>query len=342
MKLYVSALNVMACLAVVFLHANGVFGEFSYDSYWVSANIIESVFYFGVPIFFMIPGVTLLDYRLKYSTKTFFQKRLKKLFIPFLIWSLFGLGWEIAMGRIAIESLGPMKIVDSIFNTRYIPIYWFIIAILTMYMCFPVLNVIEESKKKTTYGYIIMLTVVFNYMLPFLFIVCNTGMTFNGALYMPFGAAHLLYPLIAYFIEHYSINKKIRVCIYLSGIMGVMCLSAGTFFLSYKRGELINTFKGYQNLPCLLYSVAIFVFVKYTLLPQNVNERIQHLIFKISNLTFGIYLIHIYVLDFLRSVIKFNRYSLSFRTFGALGTFFISAFCVSLIKKIPYLQKIFP
>ena len=60
---YISFLSVFASLAVVFLHVNACFWNFSKDFYWITANLIESVFYFAVPIFFMITGATLLDYR---------------------------------------------------------------------------------------------------------------------------------------------------------------------------------------------------------------------------------------------------------------------------------------
>ena len=75
---YLDVLNVIAMFAVVMLHANGCFWTYSTDRYWFEANIIESVMYFGVPVFFMISGATLLDYRERYSTKDFFIKRIKK------------------------------------------------------------------------------------------------------------------------------------------------------------------------------------------------------------------------------------------------------------------------
>ena len=53
---------------------NGCFWQFSYDRYWITANIIECICYFAVPIFFMISGATLLNYRKRYTTAVFFKK----------------------------------------------------------------------------------------------------------------------------------------------------------------------------------------------------------------------------------------------------------------------------
>ena len=80
---FLTFMTVISCVAVVILHANGVFWSFSYERVWLTANMLESVFYFAVPVFFMISGSTLLDYRDHYDTRTYAIKRVKKTVIPF-------------------------------------------------------------------------------------------------------------------------------------------------------------------------------------------------------------------------------------------------------------------
>lgn len=43
---YIDLANVIATFAVVFLHANSCFWDFSKERYWITADVIESVFYF--------------------------------------------------------------------------------------------------------------------------------------------------------------------------------------------------------------------------------------------------------------------------------------------------------
>lgn len=69
---YITFLSVISAIAVVFLHVDAAFWEYSTDAYWASANFIESIFYFAVPVFFMISGAMLVDYKERYSTKEFF------------------------------------------------------------------------------------------------------------------------------------------------------------------------------------------------------------------------------------------------------------------------------
>ena len=67
-KRYLDLLSIIAAFSVIILHVNGVFWEFSStQSYWKSALIIESVFYFAVPVFFMISGATLMNFYERYG-----------------------------------------------------------------------------------------------------------------------------------------------------------------------------------------------------------------------------------------------------------------------------------
>ncbi len=88
-------LNIISCFAVVALHVNGVFWRFSYDRYWITSNFIESLFYFAVPVFVMLSGATLINYRERYSTREFFKKRVVKTFVPFIIWSFIAIVYNI-------------------------------------------------------------------------------------------------------------------------------------------------------------------------------------------------------------------------------------------------------
>ena len=49
----------------------------------------------------------------------------------------------------------------------------------------------------------------------------------------------------------------------------------GTYKLSMDAGKIIDTYKGYTNIPCIMYSVAIFVLLK------DIGNRITN--YKIIN-----------------------------------------------------------
>ena len=73
--LYYDLLNICACLCVIFLHCNGIAHFYSNTLAWKQALLVEVGAYWAVPIFFMLSGATLMNYRKRYSTKEFFKKR---------------------------------------------------------------------------------------------------------------------------------------------------------------------------------------------------------------------------------------------------------------------------
>ena len=81
-KDYFSLVKIMACFSVIMLHSNDVYWKFNinnYKTFWISANLIESIFYFAVPLFILCIGANLLDFNEKYGLKVYFDRRVKKL-----------------------------------------------------------------------------------------------------------------------------------------------------------------------------------------------------------------------------------------------------------------------
>lgn len=93
--LYYDVLNIVACMAVLLLHFNGISHTYKATGAWAQSIVVESAFYWAVPIFFMLSGATLLRYRERYSTKTYLLKRFKRAVVPFLTWSIIVLVWKI-------------------------------------------------------------------------------------------------------------------------------------------------------------------------------------------------------------------------------------------------------
>lgn len=76
--LYFDLLNIAACICVVAMHCNGIVHTYSDARCWKTSLIVETVAFWAVPVFFMLTGATLVEYRKRYSTKEFFVKRIKK------------------------------------------------------------------------------------------------------------------------------------------------------------------------------------------------------------------------------------------------------------------------
>ena len=88
---YIFLEKFIASFSVVILHTNNKFWAFDYKiykQYWISANIIESIFHFAVPFFILCIGATLLDFNEKYGLIIYFKRRIKKVVIPLICWNI--------------------------------------------------------------------------------------------------------------------------------------------------------------------------------------------------------------------------------------------------------------
>lgn len=339
---YISILSGVSCFAVVMLHSNGAFWTFSKDRYWMSANFIECFMYFAVPIFFMISGVTLINYRDKYSTKDFFDKRIKKTVIPFIVWSIIGVIYQTCAGGMKLDFSvhGFKSIIGSIMNTNVIGVYWFFIPLFSVYLCIPILSLIPKNSRKDIFRYCLIVSFVLNITVPFVCSVFNFNYVNRVTLQMCSG--YLFYVILGYYINDIVITKKQRILIYLIGLLGFLMHFIGTYALSMKANQIVQTYKGYNNFPTVLYSTAVFVFIKQ--LAEEFKE--DNVIFKIANAfgkyTFSIYLIHWFVLQFLTKIFELNTLSIVYRVGMPFIVIPICILIAFILKKIPILCRIVP
>ena len=165
---YITLLSVVSCFAVVIMHTNGCFWNFSAtEFYWKTANIIESVCYFAVPVFYMVSGATLLDYPDRYSTKVFFTKRVKKVVLPFVVWSLIGLAFScFILKSIDVSIVGKRYILNSITEASVVSYYWFFPPLICVYLCMPLFAAVDKEKRKTTFTYLVIAGYLVNSLIP--------------------------------------------------------------------------------------------------------------------------------------------------------------------------------
>ena len=339
---YISFANVIATLAVVFLHVNGCFWDFSAtEAYWKTANIIESIFYFAVPVFFMISGATLLDYHDRYGTKEFFLRRIHKSVIPYLGWSLISLIAQICLHLISIDEINARYVLSGLFAGRIVKIYWFFPVLFSVYLSVPVFALIPKEKKIRAFTYFAGVGFLVNILIPFLNTVSKLQIEFPISFLA--GTGYLFYIAVGYLISHVDISGRGRVILYgLAGIGFIIHLS-GTWYLSMATGGIDATFKGYCNLPSVLYSVGIFLCLKQIGTRLMNKQVIARFIRWVNNYTFGIYLIHVGVIWIICQVIPvIDVRSIIWRVSAPFVVFFISVAGIFILKKIPGVRKLVP
>lgn len=342
---YISYLSVISAIAVVFLHANICFWNFEESRTWISANIIESIFYFAVPVFFMISGATLLDYNERYSTKTFFAKRARKTLIPYLVWSVIGLLFSIFFEKaIALSDLSAGYVAKALLEgTSVASLYWFFPALFCIYLAIPPLAAIPKEKKGKIFTYIAILCLILNIGIPFILTVSGSPYTFP--LFMSIGSGYLFYTIIGYLFREITMRPVFRIVIYVLGIAGFITQTVGTQLLSFRTGGINETLKGYTNLPCILYAAAVFIFIKSIFEKTHKNGRdnlLDRLVGRMSKYTMAIYMMHWYFLRIFVEILHIDETLLAYRLLSPFFAIALSMGLTFLLRKIPVVRRIVP
>lgn len=339
-KIHITALSVLSCFGVVCMHT-GSFWNFAKDLNWIFGNLIESVFYFAVPVFLMISGATLINYRKRYTTMEYFKKRISKTVIPFLFWNIFALFFNCFLYGKGKVSFNPLDIINSIINNKYVGIYYFFILLFGIYLSIPVFSLIPEEMRRKGFLYIIVTAFTVNSLLPFVLSLSGGRINNNGNFSLYACTGWMIFPIIGYYLENYELSKKAKAAIFTLGFMGFIIHLFGTWFLSWRAGEIVKFFKGYESVFCILYSSAIYLLFKlfpFERLPKFIVSAIEFF----SGQTFGIYLIHILLMCLADVKFNFSPVNSLARFLYAVALFIISGLIIKLLQKIPLVKYIVP
>lgn len=336
----IDIINVIAVFAVIILHSNACFWSFSSTySYWIRANIIESVFYFGVPIFLMLSGICLIDYNNRYSLKEYLLKRINKTLIPYIFWSLFGLIFHIfCINSISLSKLNLSNILTGLVTFKHVAIFWFFGPLFFIYLLIPLFSLINKDRKnifKCIISGIFVLSLI-----PFLAGILNINLNIDKQI-VSF-LCFCIYPLIGYYLYNYEINKKTKYIIYFLGILFLLMHIVGTYVLSVAVDSIVMTFKGYTNIPSILYSSAVFLFLKNNIIHILKNSFLVKTFTFLRRYTFSIFLIHFFIFEFTFKMIEVNPYSVSFLIISPIVIIILSVLIIKILRKIPYFKIFLP
>lgn len=338
---YITFVMVVSAFAVLTLHTNNCFWWYTgKEGYWFSANIIECVFYFAVPLFFMVSGITLMDFFDRYPMKVYFAKRFMKTMLPFLVWSIVAIGIDLYMGKRIWSNIDLRTIFQDITGNRVISIYWFFGALFVLYLCMPLFAAVEKSKRKLVFSYLVIMAFVFNILLPFLKKVFSSDL--NTFFHIPVLVSYFIWPLLGWLLHNCEIKKWQKVIIYILGLSGLVLHICGSYVLSIETNHVVGTFKGYENVPSVLYAIGIFVMLKDVGTWIMKKEKLSRFVKMLGKYAFEIYLLQFILLDLAGTIPEIDRTSLAYRLGGPFVMIPIIMIFTWVVRKIPVLRNIVP
>jgi surface polysaccharide O-acyltransferase-like enzyme len=335
---------VVAIFLVVVIHVSGkltkVWGDIQEDQ-WVIADIYGGIARVAVPLFFMISGYLLLPR--SESLSAFYAKRMTRILIPFVVWSLIYLGWYCGRHPNTCTSsvIWNLLLVQGTYYHL-----WFLYSLLSIYLILPLLRLmIRPDTDKRILWYLIVLWLIFQPIL-------TTAHKFWGVsinISAPLGTGFVCYFFLGYLLGEIPLSRaKIILSAVIWGI-GTLITILGTYLLTRNSGQFDSFFYDFVSLNVILASGAAFLLLRWVSEKRPfASSNVQALTRTLATSAFGIYLIHVIVIEVLRDgilsqqVASFMGNAIWNLPLVSTVVFVLSFLMVRILQKTPILKYIVP
>jgi surface polysaccharide O-acyltransferase-like enzyme len=298
-------IRVIAVAAVIVLHVAAVpvahFASTPRDIWWW-AHGFDSLARPCIPLFVILSGALHLT-RPRWNASNFVSRRIVGVAIPFIVWSALYSGWDYVLHGNSSSLTDFFRHLASGMTDPAYSHLWFLPLILSLYTLVPIFRVYSLNSSLSNQIYFIILWLTVTIAMPLL-------ESFSG-----FHLGYLISPVsgyVGYFVTGATLFlflpsrlsflwTAIVVVLFLSGYFTTML---GTYVLSLQNsGELSEYFYSNLSLSVIPMSIAAFILLREwgLRLQRSTAESalIHRLITLASSASFGIYLVHMIVLELL-------------------------------------------
>ena len=280
---YLDVVRVVACLMVIIQHSP-MPSEGDVNSVLFSATYFLS--YPCVPLFFMVSGALLLPVENSSSgSLLFIRKKLSKILFPTLFWTFF----YFSVRNVKGQPIGLINILSIPFSPQGHGVLWFMYVLVGLYLIAPIISHwLRQSSKKELEFYLVLwfITLSFTHLENVLLI--SEGY-YNALCYL---GGYIGYFVLGYYLHTYINNLEGSKFLYVIVLLVLPIIIYGA--CKYMGMDL--AFSAYLSLFTASMSISWFLVIQILMRKNPIADNMAHVIERVSNLSFGIYLMHIYFL----------------------------------------------
>jgi len=286
-------LRVCSMLGVVYLHtAAGSLRSFNYHVLWGFSDLVTALVTPAVPLFFMMSGALLLSAEKTADLGQLFRKRIPKVLIPLLTWSAV----VILYSLLRHNPEGALTSLSRLLNTPAVVPYWFLYALIPMYLLSPMLKAMTDHLTERQWDYMMALWAILTLGLYTVrsFVPASLELVFteHWTLNINMIGGYLGYFLLGAYLERWDPlpPKKILLAV----VAFFIALSAvGTWWDTYDKMMYSDRFTNYLTVFTMILSAALFLLAKSCLRGREEKGKLLPLL---AGNSFCIYLLHPLVL----------------------------------------------
>lgn len=280
-------LRIVACVMVVMMHS-------PIPSDNSDGIILSSLSYFTAPcigLFFMVSGALILPPPIASESNTalpFLRKRLKRVLMPTLVWTLFYIAIKWFDGNTTSS-----EVLTSIFSIPFSAqghgVLWFMYTLLGLYLVTPILHAwLRNASEKDIRFYLLLWLITMCYPLLQMFVEVND--TSTGMLY--YFSGYVGYFVLGYWLQRYGEKLSLKVAALL------MCLSVLAPIVVKIMQLKVDFYSLFWYLSVFVAIQCVFWWkaMKHLHIVLHISDSVKGYITVFSNLSFGIYLSHIFIM----------------------------------------------
>ena len=350
--LYFDVLRALAIIFVVFWHVSYLFST-NLSNYNIVTPICSLV-RIAIPIFLMISGALIISQK-KYDISEFFKRRFNRVFIPYIFWVIiyFILGSTIIpdhYGLFAFDNTSSLSIqyLISVFFSlsEFSALFWFIWCIIGFYLITPILNSFVKDYGLKGIEYILAISILC-ILIPTLGLELS-ALT-NKLSYITTFFTCYFYPILGYYLHNKKFNISNKMLIIVGLILFILgyCLSLNTMYFGGISDFTIK-FLDMNHLYVVIESLGLFLMFKYIFMYldnfKNITSSVfMKLIVSLSECSYGIYFVHMILLDYLLTLKWFIQFTVGkayiWIPLFSCSIILISWFIIGIMSKTPVLKS---
>lgn len=321
---YFDYLRFIAAIGVIYMHiaATPLRGEINAN--WHMINVLTSFSFTAVPLFFMMSGYLLLSDVKTTDITVLLKKRLPKLIIPLVTYTLFAICWKLYCS----QNNNPYSFFNAIISSFEQPAWvhlWYMYTLIALYFISPMLyGALNNLDRK---GHIFVLSIIAAIslramLLAFLPNAAARFLNFDILNKLTFFGGHLCSFVLGWYLGR--LRKKIpNPILTVATVMTLCVIILGTCWLTNNRGTYDQTFQKQSVGFEILLASCIFLIFKQRCDKESHIVDITPMI----NLSLSIYLLH----NILISILKYYKYIPEIITFGDTIVYTLIIFLLSFI-----------
>lgn len=333
-------IRVLAIYLVVVIHTSGqltnVWGKVS-AAQWIMADIYGGIARVGVPLFFMLSGYLLLPR--SESLRSFYGRRMLKIVIPFIVWSII---------YISLTCAGQPGLCTRDYLLQYILLkrtffhLWFLYSLIGIYFIIPVLRLmIRPDTNKTFLWYLIALWIIFQPVRTLMDQFLHFSLNINA----PLSTGFLPYFVLGWLLGDIALTRRAVLVSAAVFVLGALITIVGTYVLTANSGKFNGYFYDYMTIGVIPATAGAFMLLRrLSDVGFLATDRFHSFMRWVSGSTFGLYLVHVLILWELErlNVTTFIGFALWSVPFIATLVFALAFVVAHLLQKIPIVNYALP